>query len=327
MKLVKSLLLGGAAGLVAVSGASAADLAVTKPAPAEYVRVCSSEGAGFFYIPGTETCLKIGGWVQMDVDFADPDASGDFGFDFQPGARLEFDARTQTSLGTLRSFVGLEFYGNGASDGLALDRAFIQLGGFIVGRADTFFGFDDPLPESFGGGSDLIGYTATFGSGFYAGLAAEHPTGVGFVDPDDTLGFLVGNVGYLNGGTHVRLAARVGEIANNTEWGVNLQAQQSFGSGTTIFGSVGYLGDTAAGDVLAVALKLSQKFNDSFSGFIGAGYSLTDTAVGDVDQWSVKAGFDYAIVPGFTVGPEVTYTDNELTGDGYAGRLRFRRSF
>jgi hypothetical protein len=63
MKMVKSLLLGSAAGLVAVAGAQAADLPV-KAKPVEYVKICSIYGAGFFYIPGTDTCIKIGGWVR-----------------------------------------------------------------------------------------------------------------------------------------------------------------------------------------------------------------------------------------------------------------------
>ncbi|WP_207547760.1 porin, partial [Methylobacterium indicum] len=58
MKLVKSLLLGSAAGLTVVAAAHAADLPIKKAAPVEYVRVCSTHGAGFFYIPGTDTCLR-----------------------------------------------------------------------------------------------------------------------------------------------------------------------------------------------------------------------------------------------------------------------------
>ena len=65
MKMVKSLLLGSAAGLVAVAGAQAADLPV-KAKPVEYVKICSIYGAGFFYIPGTDTCIKIGGWVRAE---------------------------------------------------------------------------------------------------------------------------------------------------------------------------------------------------------------------------------------------------------------------
>ena len=74
MKMVKSLLLGGAAGLVAVAGAQAADLPV-KAKPVEYVKVCSLYGEGFFYIPGTDTCLKIGGWVRYDQAFGGTGAS------------------------------------------------------------------------------------------------------------------------------------------------------------------------------------------------------------------------------------------------------------
>jgi hypothetical protein len=63
MKMVKSLILGSAAGLVAMSGAQAADLPV-KAKAVEYVRICSLYGAGFYYIPGTDTCIKLGGYVR-----------------------------------------------------------------------------------------------------------------------------------------------------------------------------------------------------------------------------------------------------------------------
>ena len=62
MKMVKSLILGSAAGLIAMSGAQAADLPV-KAKAVEYVRICSLYGAGFFYIPGTDTCIKLGGYL------------------------------------------------------------------------------------------------------------------------------------------------------------------------------------------------------------------------------------------------------------------------
>ena len=60
MTKMKGLLLGTAAGLLTVASAQAADLPV-KAKPVEYVKVCSLYGAGFFYVPGTDTCLKIGG--------------------------------------------------------------------------------------------------------------------------------------------------------------------------------------------------------------------------------------------------------------------------
>ncbi|MDE2472690.1 MAG: porin, partial [Bradyrhizobium sp.] len=66
MKMVRSLILGSAAGLVAMSGAQAADLPV-KAKAVEYVRICSLYGAGFYYIPGTDTCIKLGGYLRVDL--------------------------------------------------------------------------------------------------------------------------------------------------------------------------------------------------------------------------------------------------------------------
>src|SRR6266566_2323807 len=77
MKMVKSLLLGSAAGLVAVAGAQAADLPV-KAKPVEYVKVCSIYGAGFFYIPGTDSCIKIGGWVRAEYAFQSGNSDAPF---------------------------------------------------------------------------------------------------------------------------------------------------------------------------------------------------------------------------------------------------------
>ena len=73
MKL-KSLLLGSAAAMIAVTGARAADAVIAEPEPVEYVRVCDLYGAGFFYIPGTETCLNINGYIRVDFTYNDEDS-------------------------------------------------------------------------------------------------------------------------------------------------------------------------------------------------------------------------------------------------------------
>src|SRR5262245_50460080 len=68
MTVLKSLLLGTAAGLVAVAGAQAADMPV-KAAPVQYVKICSLYGDGFYYIPGTDTCLKMGGYLRVQAEY------------------------------------------------------------------------------------------------------------------------------------------------------------------------------------------------------------------------------------------------------------------
>src|ERR1700692_908564 len=121
MKMVKSLILGSAAGLVAMSGAQAADLSV-KAKAVEYVRVCSLYGAGFFYIPGTDTCIKLGGYLRIDTTFNggiydQPAWSGDLGLgdryrnSFAERSRAAFtiDTRTATEYGVVRTFSQADF--------------------------------------------------------------------------------------------------------------------------------------------------------------------------------------------------------------------------
>ena len=69
MKVIKNLLLGSAAVIAAGAAAQAADLPSRKAAPAEYVKICDAYGAGFFYIPGTDTCLRVGGYVRAEYAY------------------------------------------------------------------------------------------------------------------------------------------------------------------------------------------------------------------------------------------------------------------
>src|ERR1700712_326711 len=66
MNVLKSLVLGSAAVLLAGAAAQAADLPI-KAKAVEYVRVCSLYGAGLYYIPGTDTCIKLGGYIRADA--------------------------------------------------------------------------------------------------------------------------------------------------------------------------------------------------------------------------------------------------------------------
>src|SRR5439155_3604922 len=171
MKMVKSLLLGSAAGVVAVAGAQAADLPV-KAKPVEYVKICSLYGDGFFYLPGTETCIRLGGSVQADY-FYNTAANGQLlyfsnGFTATGGAasggardrtvspwaqrgRVDIggDSRTQTAYGTLRTY-GVARIDNGdqGNVGPNVPRAFIQWAGFTFGHTKSY---SDPAGHMGGG--------------------------------------------------------------------------------------------------------------------------------------------------------------------------------
>ncbi|MGN8169114.1 porin, partial [Agrobacterium sp. 22117] len=128
---IKSLLIGSAAALAAVSGAKAADAIVAaEPEPLEYVRVCDAFGAGFFYIPGTETCLKFGGYVRFQTNFQRGDGTtagtsngGTSDWDAFTRAQFEVDTRTDTELGALRGFIG--FRGNADNGSSASSSVFV----------------------------------------------------------------------------------------------------------------------------------------------------------------------------------------------------------
>ncbi|PBB80473.1 porin [Mesorhizobium sp. WSM3879] len=162
---IKSLLLGSAAALVAVSGTRAADaVTVAEPEPAEYVKICDVYGAGYFYIPGTETCLRIGGYIRYDAGIGDIGTfDGAKSIDVRDGdvqntfyKNLRFTLKTwtgqETELGTLKTYTETRFnFGdknlvtsNGevdtnpaANKAPDLHFAWIQLGGLRVGKDET----------------------------------------------------------------------------------------------------------------------------------------------------------------------------------------------
>ena len=115
---IKSLLLGSAAVMAAVSGAQAADAIVVEPEPMEYVKVCDMYGAGFFYIPGTETCLKIGGYVrvQYTVSHDEDHESTVSDHDSYARAVLGFTAQNETEYGTLGSQITVRWQAGETTD-------------------------------------------------------------------------------------------------------------------------------------------------------------------------------------------------------------------
>ena len=122
MKMVKSLILGSAAGLLAMSGAQAADLPV-KAKAVEYVRICSLYGAGFYYIPGTDTCIKLGGYLRVETGAQHQRGLQRCVLQRQPalgtGCRnyytarsrqdLNIDTRTATEYGVVRTYFDATF--------------------------------------------------------------------------------------------------------------------------------------------------------------------------------------------------------------------------
>jgi len=231
MKMVKSLLLGSAAGLVAVAGAQAADLPV-KAKPVQYVKICSLYGVGFYYIPGTDMCIKIGGWVRAEYGWGmNGSSTQTYGINPYLNNRsnndswwrirgyITADARNQTEYGTVRGYIAVGISTDEAGPGLNstqsfnANRAFIQWAGFTFGRAQSFYDFYAgaavsyfgfyPQSDTGDGGHDVLAYTAQFGNGFSASISAEQPRRTQIIGaPIDEFNIVAksGAVGTITGG-------------------------------------------------------------------------------------------------------------------------------
>ena len=200
MKMVKSLLLGSAAGLVAVTAGQAADLPV-KAKPVEYVKICSLYGAGFYYMPGTDLCIKIGGWVRAEETWGGNGSMtwGPFNGNansrntsneaFRARGYITADVRNQTEYGTVRGYlaVGINTNDTGLQVGNLVDsanRAFVQWAGMTAGLSQSFFDFYSvpaaqyrggylPASDTGDGGWWVWAYTAQFGGGFSGTISTE----------------------------------------------------------------------------------------------------------------------------------------------------------
>jgi opacity protein-like surface antigen len=311
---LKSLLLGTAAAFAVVSGAQAADAIVAAaPEPMDYVKVCDAFGTGYFYIPGTETCLKISGHVRMDI----ASSTGATGFTVSSRGQVGFDTANDSEYGKVYSsfFVrgsrdnagtlsynseykagigGFEFgYNGGKYDGIS--GGFTDNGGSWGGHAGHYVAYNFSA-GNFGGFISLdhdnsLNYTPDLAAGvnFTAG-DAYGALGIGYDESLSSVA-LKGNVGTKFGAVGVRLMGAYANNAGNQYWGhdgwsLGVGVSADVASNVSIAADYQYLSDTASSLI-----------------------------VGDV-AW--------AVAPGFKVLGEVSYTTaNDVT----SGFVRFERSF
>ncbi|WP_234188595.1 porin [Shinella sp. NM-101] len=354
---IKSLLIGSAAALAAVSGAQAADAIVAaEPEPMEYVRVCDAFGTGFFYIPGTETCLKIGGFVRFQTSFGSDNygvgvgssqsylkSANNSDWDAHTLVDVNFDARTDTELGTLRSYINFEGLagGAGAESDFYVDEAFIELGGF---KAGWFYSWWD---SGINGEVDSLGSTTEFNSIAYtydggtwrAGLSLDELDGgangalvwngttyVPATDRHHDIG-VAATIGFSLGGVNLDI---LGGYDNAAEEGaIRAILSAELGAGTLqvagIWASDSNVYWTASEWTVAAsyAFKATEKLTitPAFQYFNNIGF-------GPDDQWRVGATVGYEVVSGLNVLATADYNTINHGGDDFVrGFLRLQRNF
>jgi hypothetical protein len=311
MKVVKSLILGSAAGILAFGSAQAADLPV-KAKAVEYVKVCSLYGAGFYYIPGSDTCIKIGGYVRVDTSinsatYGTPLFTSANGEDLRTRgltssrvrSNFNTDTRTATEYGVLRTYASIQMQWTdssntvGTSDGIAsgaisTDFVFMQFAGFTFGKAVSQF---DPqwvlaIPSvSSGhiGGSDTktgimqAAYTASFGNGFSGTISLEAPKTYRTGGVLEAVNLGTGGWTSTNDTAGTQMPDVVGNVRLDQAWG-SLHFAGAVHNVEHGYNGVGGYGATSAGSKTGYALS--------------GGFELKNLPTGAGD--TLRADFTYA---------------------------------
>jgi hypothetical protein len=347
-------LLGTAAGLMVATGAYAADLpGEAAPAAVDYVKVCDAYGAGFFYIPGTETCLDISGRVRARVvytnNFGDvnPVANaitlGDR-VTFKADAQVKFDARTASDLGTVRSFFVVQL--DSADGSISADDAFIQVGYLTFGKfgnanGDVFYGDTGAIYGEFdksGVGAQVM--VDNLGGGFYVGAGVQSldnttkwNSTVWSTGRSADLMYTgrVGINGQSWGSVDVSAIYEAHDLGNNDMWGVkgtaNLKLVDKLDARL-----VGTYVDYDADNYFGAAGALKYQATDALAVYAGIGGKFWDKRN---DQVIAQVGADYSFTPDLILTAEVNYTSDVLftegtaaaTDDSWSGMLKLTRNW
>ena len=336
---IKSLLLGSAAALAAVSGAQAADAIVAaEPEPMEYVRVCDAFGAGYFYIPGTETCLKVGGYVRFQVDYGrDTNAYNDGDWDAWTRGRVAFTSKSDTELGELTGFIAIHGEASrdnsgSTPDNFYFDEVYLQLGGFKAGSYLNWWdkGITGETDSIGGNRLTSVAYIYT-GDAFTAGIQVDELSsaddifdidGSRLLDAGQNLG-VEGIVTFNLGGASIDI---LGSYDFGWEEGaVRVLASAPIGPGTLQVAGIYSSGINTyyALSEWTVAASYAFKATDKFTITPGFQYWWDEFADGDED-WRAGVTLDYAITEGLSTKVSVQYQDEP---DTWFGFVRLQRDF
>jgi hypothetical protein len=360
---IKSLLLGSAAVLVAVSGARAADAIVVEPEPVEYVRVCDAYGSGWFYIPGTETCLKIDGDVRVQYTGFHYHEEKDDETSAHRAAyrgRVNFRANNETEYGTLSSrfrLVGSGSAGTSTADEggghndvisvaegpntsdatVFLDWAVISLAGFRVGYGDSYwttaanYGFYQARFDGVYQYDSALFLDYTYAAnGFTATIGMQDGNRSGEAGSPDVYGGLT----YTSGGLY--LAGIYIYDGSEAAGAWRVRADYDFGNGWQFGG--GYLSDNGDTDyVKGHAWFVTGQWQMTETMLLFAGYGNYDDQydldAGENGQDYTTVGIAWNVVPGLLIQPEynwVAYDESDTSSENENfGRfsLRIVRSF
>jgi hypothetical protein len=320
---------------------------MAEPEPMEYVRICDVYGTGFFYIPGTETCMKISGYYRFETRFGSAGAAFADQMNWFSRFQLNVDVRNETEWGTLRGYAEGRFdYGWGTYVGVVagapaaitgynnnayLNQGFIEImtasGTLRMGKSDTpyarFLGYGgEAVFDGVYGFSNRneISYTFKGSNGFSAIIALLADGDQDFV-PD-----IEGGINFAQGWGSV--GAIIGYDESAGTWGAKgvlrwKAANGSFSAGLHVFYSSGagtyaiVNPATAAVAQWSILAHVKGQFTATTGAFVQAQW------FSDNGSFVLAGGLDIKPIDGLRIRPEVLYN----TGNGvWNAVIRFDRA-
>jgi hypothetical protein len=298
-----------------MSGAQAADLPV-KAKPVEYVKICSLYGVGFYYIPGTDVCLKVGGWARFETglnyngSFTDEWWNNDLrnrttkDNPWRVKGNITLDARSPTEYGTVRSYIDVGLSSNingddGAQTATYANRWFIQWAGFTIGHSTSFFdfytvggnqyGFAGASSDTGDGGWTVFGYTAQFGNGLSASLSAESQRRTQIIN----VGLSSPSSGFEPGTEILPIATAVGTNYQGQGYPDvigNLRVDQAWGS-AQVMGALHNVAATYYGTTAALTNEDNGHPNNALGFALGAGIKINAPMIGPGDYFQIEGDY------------------------------------
>jgi len=335
---VKTLLLGTAAAFAVAGGAQAADLAVAVE-PIDYVKVCDAYGAGFYYIPGTDTCLKIAGDARLDVKIYGGDGAPDDNWEFNSEGNLGVTANTMSDMGLVTTYLQVRL------------KAPFNSGAEVV--AKKFYGAIGPVLFGFlGSAFDTGGGSAYSGDGYRGQDNDTNQIRLSYMMGTWGLIFGLEDPGYLSPATasndYPDLVAKITGAVGGASLGASVKvSDQTYGTGWAATAHLGF--DLGGGNAFSFGGGYSQDLGQALGGTAGTGDTWTaivdgvialsgntklvatasyidDGVVGDTG-WQGAIGPHWAVTPNAEIGVEGFYNDAPGADAFYGGQVRFKTKF
>ncbi|WP_413712482.1 porin [Rhizobium sp. Rhizsp82] len=343
---IKTVLFASAAALAAVSGAHAADAIVAaEPEPVEYVRVCDAYGSGYFYIPGTETCLAIGGYLRSEVRFGDA-ANNDEDWSFFNRAQVTFSSKSDTEYGTLTGVITYRIEYQGGESDPTLDEGYIELAGFRFGKQYSWWD-DDATGET-----DILASNETtmnsiryqYESGDFAAGISLDEIGTNYIhsEPGSFGGNDLGIASQVSG----KFGAVTGYLLAGYDTDENNVAIRAIVYADLGPGTLGLYGVWTSGinyyyeaSEWTVGAQYEYKLTDKWA--VTPGFQYFGNVIADADDdgvadgggysnrdaWAAGVTVDYKVVEDLKAKLSLQYRDEDDGDDGIFGFMRLQRDF